>query len=669
LKNKLNTFATNRIEPIIASVSDFIGRGIADVKSAQSMPKELETSIQQLRVATKTTLVDDMLTPAAGMMDAYFAEELSDFDKDIESLIGLISKRRSFIKSQQYDKEAREADVNSISPVELLGFEAWPGFRSSVQKIRNEGDSALERVKVALLSLSTICDFNLETALMKLEQKDTPAEDSMHIALEGFERALAQLDSAFGEFKAASDKVVTNLLLAVKQYNVDIEKLKNTENIFNLNLKIARIRTLEHSRKVRRKLLENIRHFIPLFIRQLKDLFAGLNENYRRFRLRLGFEVEKKQLSFELSEFILESQRALQKLPFVYQRLYKLQPTDEERFFVNREAELSLLQQSYANWMKDRFITTAVIAEKGSGTTSLINIFLKSIADETQVFRHTLNEKVYTTEHYMQLMRHITGIDEACSQDELIGKLNNLKANRIVVLENLQHMFLKMVGGFDCLKLFFELISHTSKKVMWVCAFTPNSWKYLEKTISVSNYFIDEIFLEKFSDVALREIIYKRNKLSGYRLEFIADDETISNKSYQKLNEEQKLQFAEKRYFANLSRIANGNVSLAQLFWLRSTAKVDEQCIYIGNPGALDFSFVKNLDGNSLFALQALIIHDGLKLEDFARVMNQPLSVSRNLLIPMLEKGLLIKPGQKFNINPIIYRHVSAFLASRNFIH
>jgi hypothetical protein len=669
LKNRLNGFAATRVEPLIASVSDFISRGIADVKSSQRKPKELETSLLRLRTATKTALVDDMLTPAAGMMDAYFSDGMTDFDRDIGALIGQISNKRTFIKSQAYDTEARPADINSISPVELLGFEAWPGFRSSVQQIRKEGDLALEHVKVGLLSLSTICDFNLETALMKLEQKDTPTEDSMHIALEGFERAMAQLDSALRQFQATSGKAFTNLLLAIKQYNTDIQKLKNTENLFNLNLKIARIKTLEQSRKVRRKMLENIRHFIPLFIRYSKEVFTNLDANYRQLRLRLGIEVEKKSLSFELSEFIIESQRALQKLPFVYQRLYKLQPTDEERFFVNREYELTLLQQSYANWMKDRFITTAIIGEKGSGITSLINIFLKSLPVGTEVLSHTIDEKVYTTDRYMQLMRQITGMEEAGSQDELIENLNNLKVNRIIVLENLQHMFLKMVGGFDCMKMFFELISHTSKKVMWVCAFTPNSWNFLEKTISITNYFIDEIYLDKLSDVALREIIYKRNKLSGYRLEFIADNETLSNKTYQKLNEEQKQQFAEKQYFANLSRIANGNVSLAQLFWLRSTVKVDEQSIYIGNPGALDFSFVKTLDSNSLFALQALIIHDGLNIGDFAKVLNQPQSVSRNLLIPMLEKGLLIKPREKFNISPIIYRHVSAFLASRNFIH
>jgi hypothetical protein len=35
----------------------------------------------------------------------------------------------------------------------------------------------------------------------------------------------------------------------------------------------------------------------------------------------------------------------------------------------------------------------------------------------------------------------------------------------------------------------------------------------------------------------------------------------------------------------------------------------------------------------------------------------------------MLEKGLLIRPKLKYNINPIIFKPVANYLASRNFIN
>lgn len=247
--------------------------------------------------------------------------------------------------------------------------------------------------------------------------------------------------------------------------------------------------------------------------------------------------------------------------------------------------------------------------------------------------------------------------------------LNDGPGTRIIVLENLQHMFLKKVNGFDNMKMFFELMSHTSKKVLWIGAYTPASWEYLDKTISISNYFTEEIFLEKLNDETIREIIFKRNRLSGYQLNFIPSGEIALSKSFQKFDDAEKQQYLQKQFFTSLNKMANGNISLAQLYWLRSTQSVDEQSISIGMINKLDFSFIKKLPGNSLFVLQVLLLHDGLTLENYATAMNEPESVSRNQLIPMLEKGLLIRPRQKFNINPIIYKQVSDYLSSRNFIH
>jgi len=83
----------------------------------------------------------------------------------------------------------------------------------------------------------------------------------------------------------------------------------------------------------------------------------------------------------------------------------------------------------------------------------------------------------------------------------------------------------------------------------------------------------------------------------------------------------------------------------------------------------IDFSFIKKLSGDELFVMQALILHDGLEIDDFSLVMNKPIIVCRNLLTPLLEKGLLIKPRSKYNIHPIIFKAMANYLAGKNFIN
>jgi hypothetical protein len=167
----------------------------------------------------------------------------------------------------------------------------------------------------------------------------------------------------------------------------------------------------------------------------------------------------------------------------------------------------------------------------------------------------------------------------------------------------------------------------------------------------------------------VQEIIYKRNRLSGFQIIFKPDTFDLKNKKYQKLNESEKQKFLRRKFFSTFHQISSGNISLAQLYWLQSTQLANDEEIHISPIRELDFSFVKNLSSDELFTMQAMIIHDGLDLDDFALVMGKPVSASRNLLTPMLEKGLLIKPNNKYNINPIIFKSVANYLVSRNFVN
>jgi hypothetical protein len=330
---------------------------------------------------------------------------------------------------------------------------------------------------------------------------------------------------------------------------------------------------------------------------------------------------------------------------------------------------LEQLAQSLENWKKNRFITTAIIGVKGSGVTSLVNYFLRGVSADIAVKRHTISGKVYQKERYFQLFSQILEHENFTSNQEIIDHFNNSSGKHIVVLENLQHLYLKQIGGFDCLKMFFDLMANTMKKVLWIGAFTTYSWNYLDKTIRISDFFTDEVFLDPMSKDTIEEIIFKRNRLSGYQIVFEPDVHNLESKSFKQMTEDEQQVYLRKQYFGNMRRMTNGNISLAQLYWLRSTLSVNEQFISIGPLADIDFSFIKSLSDRDLFVFQALVLHDGLTLEDFALVMETSHAVSRNMLIPMLEKGLLFRPGAKFNIHPILFKPVTDYLSSRNFIH
>ncbi|MDT8339074.1 MAG: hypothetical protein RQ763_07735 [Sulfurimonas sp.] len=385
------------------------------------------------------------------------------------------------------------------------------------------------------------------------------------------------------------------------------------------------------------------------------------------FKKTLGVVDKKVLISFELSEFMQETESALQNIPQNYKRLYELHPA-EMQFFVNREKEIKELQKSFTNWAKNRFVTCAIIGEKGCGVTSMLNSFISDIP-HTDIIRDELHEKIFTKEDYFEYFNTLLKTENITTNKELIDFLNNTQSAKIIILENLHHMFLKKVGGFESIKMLFELISYTTKKVLWIGVFTPETWSFLAKTISISNYFTSEIFIEPLSHENIKETISKRNEYENLKTEFLPTEESLKSMTFENLGDEQKQAFLSERFFKQLHKLSNGNISLAMLYWVRAVEKIEENIIYIKGIDNVDHSFVKNLSSEALFALQALILHDGLTLHDFSIVMNEPHEECRKMLMPMLEKGLLIQPHKKYNINPAIYQQVHDHLSSKNFIH
>ncbi|PNV83168.1 MAG: hypothetical protein C0627_06435 [Sulfurimonas sp.] len=268
----------------------------------------------------------------------------------------------------------------------------------------------------------------------------------------------------------------------------------------------------------------------------MNTILKFLKNKIARLKKALGIVDKKVLISFELSEFIQETESALQNLPQNYKKLYELHPA-EIQFFVNREKEIKELQKSFTNWTKNRFVTCAIIGEKGCGVSSMLSSFLATIP-QTETIRGELHEKIFTKEDYFQYFNTLLGTKEITTNKELIDFLNNTQSAKIIILENLHHMFLKKVGGFESIKMLFELISYTTKKVLWIGVFTPETWNFLYKTISLSNYFTSEIFMEPLSQESIKETISKRNEYENLKIEFLPKEESLAGAAFEKLEDD-----------------------------------------------------------------------------------------------------------------------------------
>ena len=116
-------------------------------------------------------------------------------------------------------------------------------------------------------------------------------------------------------------------------------------------------------------------------------------------------------------------------------------------------------------------------------------------------------------------------------------------------------------------------------------------------------------------------------------------------------------------------KFTENNISLALLYWIRSTKKVENNVITIGILKNLNFNLINTLPDESVFTLHALLLHDSLTVEDHAQIFNNDLLQSRLSLMVLVDKGILVQDENRYQINRLLYRQVVNVLSNKNILH
>ena len=130
----------------------------------------------------------------------------------------------------------------------------------------------------------------------------------------------------------------------------------------------------------------------------------------------------------------------------------------------------------------------------------------------------------------------------------------------------------------------------------------------------------------------------------------------------------QQQNILEKHFFNSLNTFAQSNVSLALLFWLRSIKEIKEKKVYINADLEISDTILNSLSSEKVFILQALILHDGMRVSDLTQTINNSLNETYEIVQILYDDGVLIKNDEVFLINPLLYRQSVVLLKSKNLL-
>ncbi len=596
-------------------------------------------------------------------------ELAGDIEINIEKIVQNLSSQRAIIKQNTYNRKVKTSEIDYISPKEIISFSGLTKFSKSIQHIKSSILREIQKVQSSILDIDQISDFNLDTAISMFKSEERTGEDPLDIAVEGIDRAIGKTNEVEKILLSINNEIKETVGAKVKDFNDDLIKLTKTENILEIKIRIAKEKALQRTTKLKEESITWFKNVIPDVASSYKKGHKRYSEFYRNVRKQLGLSPKAAVISSEISDFLADTQYAVSKLPVVYRRLFEIEALKDERFFEGREAELAKLNKAYEHWNKGGYAPVAVVGEKGSGATTLLNFFERGLEKKHNIIRTEIYNVIYEHEELKNFLGRLFKINSIGNMTELMDYLNNLPFKQIVVIENIQHTFLRKVNGFVCLKALFELISKTQKNIFWITSASLYSWEYLNKTLNIADYFGYVIRLKSMEDEQMIKVILKRHKISGYNLNFKPAKEEETSKSFKKISKEKKQEYLSKQYFSDLNKFAKSNISLALLFWLRSTREVSGDTITIGSLRDMDFSFLSSLETSKVFTLHSLLIHDGLTIESFSIINNLPEAQCRLMLLVLLDDGVIIQKQRLYKINPLLYRQAVNLMQTKNIIH
>ncbi len=628
------------------------------------LPEDTINTIQKSKLDFRRKLVLRLVPEIKTiLLNSDLPKEVDEFEKNCAKQFEALSKSRLLIKNPLYNQPTDQSELQKISPHDLVSFDMQPDFMEVFPSLKNALIRQMQVLQNKLDEIPEVIDFSIESAIGYYEDNKDLTE-ALKIGSEGIKRAtnkIEDLTTLRSDFYATEVDLMKD---KIDRLFKEISEITDNENAIQIKIRITKAKAVEQSKAVRDKIIQNIKHVLPHVLSKINRFNTFLIESSIKIRKQFEGDVTKGFITSDVSDYLAETEEAVKRLPFVYQRLFKLEPLTSFDLYIERQEAHEKFKLAYERWKSGKFAPAIISGEKGSGKTSFINLFLTSKSINEKIIYHDLHKEYLEPEEAYNKLYH--------SINDLLNNQNENDLNkpiRIVVIDGLEKLFEARIDGFNVLQKTVQLISKTNNQIFWIVACHLYSYKYLEKSFNISDYFGYHIELQDLSAEELITIIEKRHNISGFRLDFLPDTQKKSMITIKKQSDKNDQSELRTVYFDRLQKIVSGNITQAFLYWMRSAAEVTEDIIYINAPGDTNLDFIRSISLSKFEILKNILIHNGISSGKHSEIFRIPFEKSELQLEQMLDDGIIIKRSEFYNINPMIYKQVIDQMYKLNLLH
>ncbi|WP_437581991.1 ATP-binding protein [Sorangium sp. So ce887] len=224
---------------------------------------------------------------------------------------------------------------------------------------------------------------------------------------------------------------------------------------------------------------------------------------------------------------------------------------------------------SLAAWKDSRRIgSLLLVGGAGSGKTTWL-VAAEREASPVPVIRVSLDRRQLTAADVIATLGNaLDAPPEARTGVEAFAAWLLLQPRRLLVLDDLEHLFLRGLEAWGAWEAFLEIIERSAPSTFWLCAIADHPYRYLVFARGGATVFRTIVHLAPWSEQRLAELLTARTRASGYSVSYedlVMDDDESVDRAQSELRTE--------RDFARLLwDYAQGCPRVALHFWQRRSS-------------------------------------------------------------------------------------------------
>ena len=334
-----------------------------------------------------------------------------------------------------------------------------------------------------------------------------------------------------------------------------------------------------------------------------------------------------------------------------------------------------------------------VVAAPGSGITSFLNVAADRLLAAGRAagavspgVRGAFRERIGEQRDLVALLGGwlgVAGADDLDGLADLAMEAPPGKLPRVVVLEGLEHLHIRVRGGAAPFESFLTFMSRTETRIFWVAGLPSPAWQLMEKRSRPFVGDVKRMVLGELGVDDLREAILARHRLSGLPLRFAEPrrrQDVLRRRARRLRGASRQRQLVEADYFQRLHKASLGSVRMAMFHWLRSADFDAIEGSLLVKPLEALAPFMSALDLSQSFALKALLDHGTLTVDEHSAVSRTVQGDSYHLFRSLVDLHVVETGGgagppegsgtaARYRIRPLMTGAVAAHLRSLNILH